>query len=43
MQLAHWLWLATAVCALPALEEMILDWRDWARAVIGLPVEWSHF
>lgn len=43
MQLAHWLWLATAVYAIHALEEMILDWRDWARAVIGLPVEWSHF
>lgn len=43
MQLAHWLWLATAAYAIHALEEMILDWRDWARAVIGLPVEWSHF
>jgi hypothetical protein len=43
MDLSHWLWLATAVYALHALEEFMLDWRDWARAVIGLPVEWSHF
>jgi hypothetical protein len=21
----------------------MLDWRNWARAVIGLPVEWSKF
>jgi hypothetical protein len=25
------------------LEEYQLNWRDWARAVIGLPVEWSDF
>jgi hypothetical protein len=43
MDLAHWIWLATAAYGIHALEEMILDWRDWARAVIGLPVEWSHF
>ena len=43
MDLAHWIWLATAVYGIHALEEFILDWRDWARAVIGLPVEWSHF
>jgi hypothetical protein len=43
MDLAHWIWLATAVYGIHALEEFILDWRDWARAVIGLPVEWAHF
>ena len=43
MDLAHWVWLATAAYGIHALEEFILDWRDWARAVIGLPVEWSHF
>jgi hypothetical protein len=43
MDLAHWIWLATAAYGIHALEEFILDWRDWARAVIGLPVEWSHF
>jgi hypothetical protein len=25
------------------LEEFILNWRDWARAVIKLPVEWDDF
>jgi len=43
MNLAHWIWLATAAYGIHALEEHMLDWRDWARAVIGLPVEWAHF
>jgi hypothetical protein len=38
MDLAHWIWLATAAYGIHALEEFILDWRDWARAVIGLPL-----
>jgi hypothetical protein len=42
MNLAHWIWLATAAYGIHALEEFILDWRDWARAVIRLPVEWAH-
>jgi hypothetical protein len=25
------------------LEEFTFDWRNWARSVIGLPVEWSDF
>jgi hypothetical protein len=25
------------------LEEYMLDWRDWARAVIKVPVEWGDF
>lgn len=43
MDLSHWLWLATAAYGIHALEEFILDWRDWARAVIGLPVDWADF
>ena len=43
MHLSHWLWLATAAYAIHALEEFILDWRDWARAVFGLPVDWPVF
>ena len=43
MDLSHWLWLATAAYGVHALEEFMLDWRDWARAVIGLPVEWADF
>ncbi|MBD0414791.1 HXXEE domain-containing protein [Oryzicola mucosus] len=43
MDLSHWIWLATAAYAIHVLEEFSLDWRNWARAVIGLPVEWSDF
>jgi hypothetical protein len=43
LSLSDLLWIATLAYGLHALEEFILDWRDWARAVIGLPVEWSHF
>lgn len=43
MDLTHWLWLATAAYAVHMLEEHMLDWRGWARAVIGLPVEWDNF
>ncbi|MFO1148231.1 MAG: HXXEE domain-containing protein [Alsobacter sp.] len=43
MDLTHWLWLATAAYAIHMLEEFVLNWRDWARAVIKLPVDWSDF
>jgi hypothetical protein len=43
MDLSHWLWLATAAYGVHILEEFSLNWRDWARAVIGLPVEWADF
>ena len=43
MSLIDLTWLAAAAYALHILEEYQLNWRDWARAVIGLPVEWSDF
>jgi hypothetical protein len=43
MDLSHWIWLATAAYAIHMIEEFMLDWRDWARAVIGLPVDWPDF
>lgn len=43
MNLSHWIWLATAAYGVHILEEFMLDWRDWARAVIRLPVEWHDF
>ncbi len=43
MTLTDLLWLATAAYGVHILEEYQLNWRDWARAVIGLPVEWSDF
>ena len=36
-------WLAMAAYALHMMEEYTFDWRNWARAVIKLPVEWSDF
>lgn len=43
MDLSHWIWLGTAAYGVHAFEEFELDWRDWARAVIKLPVEWHDF
>jgi hypothetical protein len=43
MTLTDLLWLATAAYGVHILEEYQLNWRDWARAVIGLPVEWNDF
>ena len=43
MNLQTWAWLAMASYAIHILEEHTFDWRNWARAVIGLPVEWSDF
>jgi hypothetical protein len=43
MTLTDLLWLAVACYGLHILEEYQLDWRNWARAVIKLPVEWSDF
>ena len=43
MPLSDLLWLSTAAYALHVLEEYQFDWRNWARAVIKLPVEWTDF
>ena len=43
MTLEVWAWLAVAAYALHIMEEFPLDWREWARGVIGLPVEWTDF
>ena len=36
-------WLSMAAYALHIMEEYTFDWRNWARAIIKLPVEWSDF
>jgi len=36
-------WLSMAAYAAHVMEEFTFDWRNWARAVIKLPVEWSDF
>jgi hypothetical protein len=43
MSLPDLAWLALAAYAAHILEEYTLGWRDWARAVIKLPVEWPDF
>ena len=43
MSLSDWTWLTVAAYGLHILEEYQLDWRNWARAVIKLPVEWPDF
>jgi hypothetical protein len=43
MSLTTLAWLAMAAYAVHILEEHTLNWRDWARSVVGLPVEWSDF
>jgi Protein of unknown function with HXXEE motif len=43
MSLTDLIWLATAAYGLHVLEEYQFNWRDWARAIIRLPVEWSDF
>jgi peptidoglycan biosynthesis protein MviN/MurJ (putative lipid II flippase) len=36
-------WLAMAAYSLHIMEEFMFDWRNWAREVIKLPVEWPDF
>ncbi|WP_316239256.1 HXXEE domain-containing protein [Bradyrhizobium sp. SZCCHNR1015] len=36
-------WLALAAYGAHILEEYTFDWRNWARTVMKLPVEWSDF
>lgn len=43
MTLTDLLWLSTAAYALHVIEEFTLNWRDWARNVLGLSVEWPTF
>lgn len=36
-------WLCMAAYAIHVIEEFSLNWRDWARGVLGLPVAWTDF
>jgi hypothetical protein len=37
------LWVCTAAYSMHIVEEFTLDWRDWARDVLRLRVDWPHF
>jgi hypothetical protein len=43
LSLTDLIWLATAAYGMHILEEYQLNWRDWARGALGLPVDWSDF
>jgi hypothetical protein len=43
MNLTTFAWLGMAAYAAHILEEYTFDWRNWARGVLGLPVEWNDF
>lgn len=43
MSLSTLAWVAMAAYAAHILEEYTFDWRNWARAALQLPVEWSDF
>jgi hypothetical protein len=43
MDLSTLAWLGLLAYAMHILEEYMLDWKDWARSQIGLPVEWNDF
>jgi hypothetical protein len=43
MSLTTLAWMSMAFYAIHMIEEFMFDWRNWARAVIGLPVEWPDF
>lgn len=36
-------WLSTAAYGIHVLEEFTFDWRNWARNVLGLDVDWTGF
>lgn len=37
------LWIATLAYAVHVMEEHEYNWRDWARGVLHLPVDWATF
>lgn len=43
MTLTVWAWLALGAYTIHICEEYFFNWRDWARAVIRLPVTWADF
>jgi hypothetical protein len=43
MDLALMCWISTAAYALHVMEEFSFDWKNWARGVLKLPVEWDMF
>lgn len=43
MTLVTLAWLGMVAYAAHVLEEYTFNWRDWARSILKLPVEWDDF
>ena len=43
MSHAYLLWIATLVYGVHMMEEMIYNWPEWARKVLGINSQWSEF
>jgi len=41
--MSYFLWLSTLVYGLHIVEEMLFDWRGWARGFLRIPAEWNEF
>ncbi len=39
----YFLWIATLAYGLHIVEELLFDWRGWARGFLKLPAEWNEF
>lgn len=39
----YFLWIATLAYGIHIIEEMLFDWRGWARGFLKIPAEWNEF
>lgn len=39
----YFLWIATLAYGVHIVEEMLFNWRGWARGYLNLPAEWNEF
>ncbi|HBE76909.1 MAG TPA: HXXEE domain-containing protein [Firmicutes bacterium] len=39
----YFLWIATLAYGLHIVEELLFDWKGWARGFLKLPAEWNEF
>ncbi len=43
MQHGLFLWIAVLCYGLHIVEELLFDWRGWARSFLKIPAEWNEF
>lgn len=39
----YFLWIAVLAYGIHIIEEMLFDWRGWARGFLKIPAEWNEF